>query len=318
MLNKKANRLIIIDQFLKQNEQVTLKEIKEHIEDIEQNTISERSVQRDLKTLMEDKKAPLKRVNIKGTMFYSYTDKAFVFSQHIEYSQKYEHAYTIHNLLNALEILENIKNLEPEIYDKIVKEKLEKHVIFLEENVDYLGFKPFNILVKCCVMEQVIEVHYHPFEEHIRPILLHPYRLQEFNSRWYVLGYSPELNKIINLPLDRIKHIVFKVDPFIPPHEDSFDFLEDQIGLTYLEEEEIIKIKFKVSSKTENYIKTKALHRTQKVVKDEDLTYTIEVRPNYELEQLLLSFGDNLTVISPQTFKEKLKLRIEMMYKQYQ
>ena len=40
---------------------------------------------------------------------------------------------------------------------------------------------------------------------------------------------------------------------------------------------------------------------------------TIKVIPNYELESLLLSYGENLQVLEPVSFVEKMKSRIEKM-----
>ena len=37
---------------------------------------------------------------------------------------------------------------------------------------------------------------------------------------------------------------------------------------------------------------------------------TIEVYLNYELEQLILSFGENMEVLEPKWFREKIKMRI--------
>ena len=39
--------------------------------------------------------------------------------------------------------------------------------------------------------------------------------------------------------------------------------------------------------------------------------------PNYELEAFLLSFGEKIKVIAPDTLKTKLKLRIETMKSNY-
>jgi predicted DNA-binding transcriptional regulator YafY len=44
---------------------------------------------------------------------------------------------------------------------------------------------------------------------------------------------------------------------------------------------------------------------------------TIKVIPNYELESLLLSYGENLQVLEPLSFVEKMRIRVEKMKNNY-
>ena len=58
------------------------------------------------------------------------------------------------------------------------------------------------------------------------------------------------------------------------------------------------------------YILTKPIHGSQKEKffdKDVGLTITIEVIPNYELKSLLLSFGNEVKVVSPNWLQQELK-----------
>lgn len=60
------------------------------------------------------------------------------------------------------------------------------------------------------------------------------------------------------------------------------------------------------------YVITKPIHPTQKhKIKATGLEVKIKVIPNFELERLILSFGDQVKVISPQNFKEHIYQRIE-------
>ena len=67
------------------------------------------------------------------------------------------------------------------------------------------------------------------------------------------------------------------------------------------------------------YVQTKPLHDSQKLKSsDEDgFEIEIEVRPNYELEQLLLSYGDGLQVISPVSSRDRIIERINNSIKNY-
>jgi predicted DNA-binding transcriptional regulator YafY len=66
------------------------------------------------------------------------------------------------------------------------------------------------------------------------------------------------------------------------------------------------------------YIKTKPLHPSQSYQFENDINrITIKVIPNYELESLLLSYGENLQVLEPISFVEKMRIRIEKMKNNY-
>ncbi len=73
------------------------------------------------------------------------------------------------------------------------------------------------------------------------------------------------------------------------------------------------------SEKRINYVLTKPLHGTQRIDKTEEsgLTIKIEVIPNPELYQLILSFGEDLEVLSPPEVRERVKEKILKMKKLY-
>ena len=66
------------------------------------------------------------------------------------------------------------------------------------------------------------------------------------------------------------------------------------------------------------YVITKPLHESQKDYEQENgLLVKLKLIPNFELEQLILSFGENVEVISPEFFKQKIVNRIFALNKIY-
>ena len=47
------------------------------------------------------------------------------------------------------------------------------------------------------------------------------------------------------------------------------------------------------------------------------MVISIKVIPNYELERLILSYGEKVKVISPNSIRDKIKTRIQEMINQY-
>ena len=91
------------------------------------------------------------------------------------------------------------------------------------------------------------------------------------------------------------------------PHID-FEFTEDG-GLKLTAK---CEVKLWISAQRWPYVETKPLHGSQRVVsKDEyGVTIQIEVYLNRELEQLVLSFGKDIKVLSPRILQEKIHSNI--------
>lgn len=100
---------------------------------------------------------------------------------------------------------------------------------------------------------------------------------------------------------------------------DFDEFFEDVIGVSIPLNEEPQKILLKVDSTLWPYIKTKPLHGSQKV-KEETKEYTIiqlELLLNYELESLILSFGEKMLVVEPESLRTAVKERVNNLFNNY-
>ena len=68
------------------------------------------------------------------------------------------------------------------------------------------------------------------------------------------------------------------------------------------------------------YTLSKPLHKTQKLVRtneDGSAVISIDVALNFELIQLLLSFGDRVVVLSPACLRQNILARIEKNIENY-
>jgi predicted DNA-binding transcriptional regulator YafY len=69
------------------------------------------------------------------------------------------------------------------------------------------------------------------------------------------------------------------------------------------------RLKFKLENLSETGIWLKK--------KNYAIRVAYEPNPNYELESLLLSYGENLQVLEPLSFVEKMRIRVEKMKNNY-
>jgi predicted DNA-binding transcriptional regulator YafY len=215
---------------------------------------------------------------------------------------------------------EFINEIIPAIESKLGLVSLEREVISFENNLDYVGAKFITPLFNAIVNKRSLTVEYQDFKSPFPyTIAFHPYYLKQYNNRWFTFGYN-ELteNKYWNMALDRIKSTEEAQAEYIETDIDWEDYFFDIIGVTKKVEQELQSIRLWFSPSQAPYVVTKPIHPSQKSKNTEDgLEVTIQVVPNYELEKLILSFGETVQVLSPVSLRSKISERIKNSMKLY-
>ena len=181
-------------------------------------------------------------------------------------------------------------------------------IIAFDENKDYVAAQKIAPLYDAILNKQALTITYQSFKrETAKEMIFHPYFLKQYNKRWFCFGLCEGYPPPTNLALDRIIEIQAHPDRYIPNTSIDFEaYFDDVIGVT--KEGELQTILLKVNKTHWPYIESKPLHGTQKVKTKgrESVIISIEVRPNYELESLLLSHGNDLEIIEPEAFRTRL------------
>lgn len=194
-------------------------------------------------------------------------------------------------------------------------------IVGFDENLDLVGIEHFTPLFNAIIDKRPLQLTYKSFrQEEKSKIIVHPYYLKQYNKRWFLLAWDSEKNYLANFALDRISAIKdAKNIAFVPTKEDFSEYFEDMIGVSKDTRTEPQLVKLWVSPVSWPYVKTKPLNGTQKDRKAEDggRIVTINVYLNYELEQLILSFGENMKVIEPIELKERIQQRLNRAIENY-
>jgi predicted DNA-binding transcriptional regulator YafY len=146
---------------------------------------------------------------------------------------------------------------------------------------------------------------------------LWPLLLKEYQSLWYIIAYEYESQKVKTYALDRIYDIQF-TEGIVPEglHFDKDKFFNYSIGITATAAApEKVHLRFFASAR--DYVLLKPLHRSQRVLKDEDEFVDIEltVQPSRELISTILWFGSAVSVLSPLELKEDIREELGEMLK---
>lgn len=161
---------------------------------------------------------------------------------------------------------------------------------------------------------------------------LSPYLLKEYNRRWYLIGGAADSGRILTFALDQIDALtLLPAQIYKPCDVDLNERFDDIIGITFVDEAPLLKIRFWVSDTSKGYVATKPLHASQISLgeaqsaalrlKNPDLRggafFSIECRQNYELIRELCSFGGELKVLSPEPIVAAVVERIKRLSATY-
>ena len=255
---------------------------------------------------------PLERIKDGRRTFYRYSNINFsIKNQKITDNE-------IDVINSALIVLTRFKGLPQFEWINELSTKLKSHfefddapeIISFDHNEFLEGLDLLPTLYQSILNNTVLSIEYQAFHmETSVKYVIHPYYLKQYNKRWFLLGLNSDDNLLYTLPLDRIKRIdILKVN-YIENTSISFtEYFEDIIGVSRKLEDNPIKIRLFFNQKTAPYILTKPLHGSQKKINyDENgLTIQIEVIPNFELKQLILSYGDSVKILTPESYKKEI------------
>lgn len=278
-------------------------------------SVSRRQILEDIKFMKSfaGYDAPIETYREARKGYYRYSDLNFsILKKPLNKSEKDE-------LKNSLLILGRLKNLQEFEWVESVQKKLEltlddtietKNIVEFEENIYLKGLNFFGQLYNSITKKQTLVIEYKPFHPNIiTKYRISPHFLKQYNSRWFLLGWNHNQNYLQNLALDRIVTIEFNPNDEFKDCEINFkEYFEDIIGVTNFIEQEVQKIEIQLTEDIVPYIKTKPIHESQRITKENVLV--INVKINYELEATILSYGEKMKVISPTILQDKIINRV--------
>lgn len=260
---------------------------------------------------------PLDRIKDGRKTYFRYEDLSFsINNQPINdlEAEQLKSAMMVLRRFKGMPQFEWINELLPKLDDTFKLSNHSDNIISFDRNEFLKGTEHLSPLFNAILYKQTLLITYQSFKSNTeQEIVFHPYHLKSYNNRWFLFGKSGNYENLTNLALDRIKEIKNSDTQYIEDYSLDFEeYFEDIIGVSKLIEEKPIKIELQATKQLAPYIKTKPLHGSQKSIGNSEngFTFSIEVVPNYELEQLLLSYGEAITIMAPSDFRLKMKQRV--------
>lgn len=215
-----------------------------------------------------------------------------------------------------------IHEIIPILESKMGLIETEKEIISFESNLDYSGAIHIPALYNAIQNRKALKLSYQDFKSAFPyEVEIHPQYLKQFNSRWFVMSFTEKwANRPQTHALDRIKEIQEVKTKYITVKDfDWDDYFADMIGVSKFDKGPIEVKLLILDDEQASYINTKPLHQSQKRLKKVEGGYetSINVIHNYELEKLILSFGERIKVLSPLILRDKIKERVNKLINYY-
>ncbi|MFC5045453.1 helix-turn-helix transcriptional regulator [Aquimarina hainanensis] len=286
--------------------------------------VGKRTVQLDIQMMRSDKLGYNAPIEVYDKKYYRYANEDYsitdipltendmnVLSETVEMLKQFKD-FSLFTELGGI-----IQRLE----DKIYTEKTQQaSIIHLDKNEKLKGLEHLDILYQAILKKLVLKIKYQSFKaQQASEIVFHPFILKEFNNRWFLVGKSSAKKAVVNLALDRIIDIDF--DTTIPYMNEKFDgdtYYKDIIGVT-VANSRAQRIQFWIDKQNAPYVITKPFHSSQRIIKttENGVIFNILVQINFELERMILGFGDSIEVLKPEKLRKRIALKLERASRLY-
>jgi predicted DNA-binding transcriptional regulator YafY len=278
--------------------------------------VSMRTIRLDLNAMRSDQLGYNAPIIVSNKKYYSYEDPDYSITNIPLTSQDLGILQEVSNLLRQFkgfshfnDVNEMVHKLEDKIYSE---QHHQSPVIDFEKNELLTGIQWLDTLHKAIISKTTLLITYQSFKARkASEKTCYPYLLKEYRNRWFILCRVKKAGEILTLALDRIQSVTaLPEEKFVQDKKfDPYTYFKDIIGVTRNAAEKPTHIEFFANRVHAPYILTKPLHNSQQVVEQQSngTIFSIDVIPNFELERVLLGFGDGLRVISPNSLVKAMR-----------
>lgn len=310
----------------------TMEEITEkvncHLVNLGYEGVTRRCLEKDI-NFMEERPfcAPIKRFTSNGCRCIKYERSNYsIFTKELTKEEE----RLLSEVINTIGQFEGLPNFEwLDAFQEQLGTKNHRPIILFSTAAKLKNSNLLASLYDAVSNEQVVSITYKRYGyESAENIIVHPYYLKEYNKRWYLVCYDEIRKFICTLALDRFEDFTpmpeKRLIPITTEVEHHFD---NSIGITVLDNKEPEHIVFWASDIESNYIETKIMHHSQKMLSEDISTiyhkkynlpnggkfFSLYCQDTYELRRELCSHFSDLVVLEPKRLVTEIKTEISKM-----
>ena len=314
-------RYRVINRCLRDRRYVTLQALREACEKaLDISPLSDRTIEGDISAMRHDTGlgyfAPIKRDRINKVYYYEDPDFSI---DTIPLNQD-----EIESLVFAAKILEQYKEIEIfKTFTDTVQKLVDVLNIYRNSGIDTVrnfiefetvesskGTEKLEELIDALKRRCVLKIRYKSFtSKKITSHIIHPYHLKEYRNRWFLIGFNEKFKAIRTYGLERIISIDAEDNKkFIDIEKKKKKYYENVIGVSVIDEEPR-KIQIAFSEMQAQYVITQPWHHSQRRVNEikDKIVFEYFLVPNYEFYAQVLSWGNEVEIISPIVIRNSIK-----------
>ncbi|OIQ21737.1 MAG: WYL domain-containing protein [Flavobacterium sp. MedPE-SWcel] len=289
--------------------------------------ISKRTIQLDIQMMRSDKLGYNAPIVVYDKKFYKYEDPDYsitdiplnendmsVLTETVEMLKQFKD-FSLFSELGGI-----IQRLEDKVYTEKTKQSA---IIHLDKNEELKGLEHLDTLYQAILKKIVLRITYKSFKARTASeVVFQPYILKEFNNRWFLVGVISGKDTVVNFALDRIMNVSYDLKiPYLDNDFNGEEYYKNTIGVTVFPEKHVQEVHLKVDKHNAPYVLTKPFHHTQEILEklgDGSIIIKLNVHINFELERLILGYGETMKVIKPRILRRNIKTKLEKAAKLYQ
>ena len=290
--------------------------------------VSVRTVQGDIQMMRSDKLGYNAPIEVYDHKYYRYADSDYSIMDMPMSQNDYEVMQEAVDMLRQLEDFEQFSEMADvvrRLQDKLaISQNNRKPIIHFDSVPNLKGIRLLNPLYNHIARKQTLRIMYQSFSaRNPTEFIICPYLLKEFRNRWFLFGSKASNLLLYNLALDRIQSVEPVDVPFREnPDFDPEHFFDDVIGVSKNIKNTPRRIKFWASREQSKYIKTKPLHRSQQLIRenpeDGSCIFRIDVVINVEMYSVFMTYGPGIRVIYPKSAVKYMRDKLKQALDQYE
>lgn len=255
--------------------------------------VSKRTFQRDLEDIRS-----IYNIDIQ----YNFSRKVYFidFEQQPEINERILEAFDTFNALN-------------------ITDRLSNHIHFEKRRPQ--GTENLYGLLHAIKNQVQINFTYRKYwEDELTERIVEPYALKEFKNRWYIVANDLKDKKVKSFALDRLTDLEITKRKFQFPNDfninDHYKYCFGIISPNGHKPQEVILSFYPFQGK---YIKSLPLHESQQILIDneDELRVKLTLFVTHDFFMELLSYGENLKIIEPESLIKDIKNSLQETLKQY-
>lgn len=288
---------------------------------VDKPDVSKRTVQNDINQLEADYHIVLLDDFRQGRKrLYRYYDTSYslpLYRMNDEERNKIEDAISVLRQFEGEPLYDWVRTILMQIEGGLFDGEVTPVASF-QSNLDLKGLCHFSGLLQAILKKRVLKLQYTPYGKSQITATICPYHLKEYNDRWYLIAKAKGYNTYAHYALDRIDNFEEVAIKYEDANVEFEEYFDDVIGVT-VPDSDSENIVLRISKPRFDYIRTKPLHLSQRILEDKAdfAIISINVKVNKELEALLLSYGNDIEVLSPMYFRQQIANKIISLNQKY-